>query len=697
MATHVPLIAAVVTALLAGIVALRSRSSRLHATLALGLGALAVESLVAWGLLAWTWSPETRHAALLSLQSAGAFVNFAWALFIVTLLPIGAAGSVTRWVVAGGTLLATGLPIVASVMGVRAFVVAEHVSAFQAATLDTAGIGAAAVQLVVTVGILVGLETALRTSDRVSRWRIKYLILGLGGVFLMRFYFLSQIVLFRVVMASYLTTEAAVLLVGNAFVAGSLLRDRMLGVELTVSRHVLTRSVVVGALGLYVLSVGVVGAVLNGLGIAEELFWGSVVIFVAAVSVGALVLSEDVRWRVKQFIGLHFYRSKYDYRQQWMTFTRRLGSLVTIEELAPQLIAAVADAVGTARAALYLPDGNDASFHHVASVEITRVLVPLPAEAPLLRRVREATGPVVLATADVGDLLPAPLPAIFPSMVVAIPLFWRDALIGLMLIGPERTGRPYVVEDTDFLATMGQHSAGLLVAARFSEALAQSREFEAFHRLSSFVIHDLKNSISALSLLSDNALANFDDPEFQRDALRTLARTVDRQKALLARLAAAPAASTLAFAPVDLALLIDDATAAVKGTARIRIVKELAALPPVSADGEALLQVVQNLIQNGIDALDGNGTLTVRTYRDGGRVALEVTDTGCGMPDEFVRKSLFTPFRSTKKGGWGIGLYQAKGIVEGHGGAIEVTSRQGEGTTFRVKLPAAAPAEAISR
>lgn len=695
MVELVPLLAALSSLVVGGLVLTEPRRTGLHWGLAAGFVGFAVESLIAAGLLAWTEAPDERLAWLQALMGARLALLLPWACFVAGILHPRTPAR--RWQIATSAGVAVAAITAASLGVVPAFVVADVAGPFHAASLDVAGVGGGVAQLVITVGILAGLEMALRTSDRVSRWRIKYLILGLGGVFLMRFYFLSQLVLFRVLMASYLTTEAAVLVVGNLLVAASLLRDRLLGVELTVSRQVLTRSVVLAVLGTYLFSVGVLGWILNGLGIAEELFWGSFVIFVAAAGVGAMMLSENVRWRVTRFIGVHFYRSKYDYRRQWMRFTRRLGSLVTVEELAPQMIGAVADALGTARAALYLPDGNDANLHPAALIEITRVLPPLTAEAPLLRRVREAAGPVVFATADVGSLLPAPLAAVFPVCVVAVPLFWRDSLTGLMLIGPERTGRPYSVEDTDFLATMGQQAAGLLVAARFSEALAQSREFEAFHRLSSFVIHDLKNSIAALSLLSENALANFDDPEFQRDALRTLSRTVERQKKLLARLAAAPATSTLTFAPVDLSALVDEATCTVRGGARIRIVKSLATLPPVSADADALLQVVSNLVTNGIEALDGDGTLTVRTYRDGERVVLEVADTGCGMPEEFVRKSLFTPFRSTKKGGWGIGLYQAKGIVESHGGSIEVTSRQGEGTTFRVKLPAPTRAEVAGR
>ena len=135
-----------------------------------------------------------------------------------------------------------------------------------------------------------------------------------------------------------------------------------------------------------------------------------------------------------------------------------------------------------------------------------------------------------------------------------VPLRWRDELTGFLLIGPERTGVSYTIEDLEFMATVGEQAAGAIVTARLSESLAQSREFEAFHRLTSFVIHDLKNSISALSLLSDNALKNVDDPEFQRDAIKTVAKTADRMKVLLRRLSSAPESAALRIEPVDLRL-----------------------------------------------------------------------------------------------------------------------------------------------
>ena len=114
--------------------------------------------------------------------------------------------------------------------------------------------------------------------------------------------------------------------------------------------------------------------------------------------------------------------------------------------------------------------------------------------------------------------------------------------------------------------------------------------------------------------------------------------------------------------------------------------KDLAPVP-IAADAESLSKVIQNLVANAVQSIDDKGTVTLRTFGENGKAVISITDTGCGMSEEFVRKSLFAPFRSTKKGGWGIGLYQARGIVEAHGGTIEVSSQEGAGTTFTVKLP----------
>jgi putative PEP-CTERM system histidine kinase len=660
--------------------------TRLHWSFALGMAGLAVEALAAFAL-SGTELPEDRLLWLRVLEVSGLLLLAPWGLFVAWLAHPGARLPLA-WRVALGVSGAALLAAAAAVAGLPAFQIPDLTGPFRAARLDSIGRLGVVAQLLATTAVLAGLEICLRTSKAASRWRIKYLVLGLGGVFLVRFYLLSHTLLFQVLMDAYPLTAAGTLCLGNLVIGASLARGGLFGVELTVSRQILYRSVVVGVLGCYLFVVGALGWVLTRLGIGEDLFWGSLVVFVSAVGLAAVLLSEDVRWRLKRFIGLHFYRSKYDYRAQWASFTKRLGSLLTLDELAPQLIGAVTETVGATKGVLYLADEHDGRYHLAGAVGVGRPPAVLAEDAPMMGGLRSESAPRLLDHG--GDIRSASIlrSTFFDGLAggVVVPLQWRGTLTGLMVVGPERSGARYTPEDLEFLGTVGEQAAGAVVTARLSERLAQTREFDAFHRLTSFVIHDLKNSISALSLLSQNALANFDDPEFQRDAIKTLSRTVDRMKALLARLASTREPAGLRREPVDLAALVREATGPMMRGARVSVVCDLAPIPAVG-DPEALLRVIQNLVTNAIEAVEGDGVVTVKTYTEPGWVVVSVADTGCGIPEEFVQKSLFAPFRSTKKGGWGIGLYQTKTVIEAHGGRIDVATKEGQGTTFWVRLP----------
>jgi signal transduction histidine kinase len=114
---------------------------------------------------------------------------------------------------------------------------------------------------------------------------------------------------------------------------------------------------------------------------------------------------------------------------------------------------------------------------------------------------------------------------------------------------------------------------------------------------------------------------------------------------------------------------------------------DLKPVPRITADGEQLQSVLTNLLLNARDAVAAGGQVTVQTHVSGGHAILAVSDTGCGMSSDFVRRQLFRPFQTTKKQGIGIGMFQTKAIVEAHGGTVQVESVLGKGSTFRVALP----------
>jgi signal transduction histidine kinase len=169
--------------------------------------------------------------------------------------------------------------------------------------------------------------------------------------------------------------------------------------------------------------------------------------------------------------------------------------------------------------------------------------------------------------------------------------------------------------------------------------------------------------------------------------LRGISKTVDHINHLIERLSLLRRELAIQPTESDLNEVVSQALVGWEKTSDVDLVKDLHALPKVSLDREQMLKVVTNLVLNATEAVSGKGRVRVETNQRNGWVVLAVADNGCGISAEFLARSLFRPFQTTKKKGLGIGMFQSKMIVEAHGGRIEVESEQGKGSTFRVLLP----------
>jgi len=253
----------------------------------------------------------------------------------------------------------------------------------------------------------------------------------------------------------------------------------------------------------------------------------------------------------------------------------------------------------------------------------------------------------------------------------------------LVLGRPVNQNEQYLYEDYDLMKTLARQAASALMNHRLSEQLARSRELEVMGRVSAFIIHDLKNLVYTLSLTVDNAQEHIADPEFQEDMLDTLSNTVNRMKVLISRLKNLPEKRSLELEQVNLYLLAADTAAMVPGNGSVSVGGSDSV---AEVDREEIQKVVMNLIVNALEATDGKGPVRV-VVGTGSEPFIRVSDNGCGIPEEFLRSQLFSPFKTTKKKGLGIGLYQCRQIVEAHGGRIDVESTVGKGTVFTVWLP----------
>lgn len=268
---------------------------------------------------------------------------------------------------------------------------------------------------------------------------------------------------------------------------------------------------------------------------------------------------------------------------------------------------------------------------------------------------------------------------------VCAPIASGGEVLGILLIGDRVAGAPFIEQDYDLLKSLADQAASGLLNARFSQRLLQAREHEAFQTMATFFVHDLKNAASTLNLMLQNLPDHFDDPEFRADALRGVGKSVSHINHLISRLGQLRSELKIVATPADLNQLAAEAAAAFATDKDFRVETTFAPLDPLPLDKDQFGKVITNLLLNAREA--GATVLQLTTTKSGQWAILEAADNGKGMPPEFLARSLFRPFQTTKKSGLGIGMFQSKMIIEAHGGKITVESHLGTGTTFRVFLP----------
>jgi putative PEP-CTERM system histidine kinase len=268
-----------------------------------------------------------------------------------------------------------------------------------------------------------------------------------------------------------------------------------------------------------------------------------------------------------------------------------------------------------------------------------------------------------------------------------VPLSAGGNLLGVMTLGEKVEYKPFSFEEIDLLKTIANQTAGSFLNLKLSEDLRKAKEMEAYQTMSAFVVHDLKNLASTLSLTMQNLPVHFDNPDFRKDAFQMIGESVNKVNHMCSHLSILSQKIQLRIVEADLNELVTHSLHCLNGSSKISLIRDLQSIPGVLIDPEQVKKVLTNLILNANESIGNGGEIRVATGHKDGWVTLSVSDNGCGMSKEFMEQSLFRPFKTTKKNGMGIGLFQSKMIVEAHQGRIEVDSEEGKGSVFRVFLP----------
>lgn len=416
---------------------------------------------------------------------------------------------------------------------------------------------------------------------------------------------------------------------------------------------------------------------------------------IGASAFAILILpSRRLRGWLRVTVAKHLFQHRYDYRAEWLRFTRTIGSGGDKSQpLEQRVVQAVADIAESPAGLLLAPDDNG-ELTLAARWQWVSADVPGVAMSARAATFFEKYGVILdldeIRAGDDDDGEPAVVPEWLREETRAwavVPLIHYERLTGVVVLARPPHARKFDWEDFDLLRVVGQQLASYLAEHSGQQALEESSRFDDFHRRIAFVMHDIKNLASQLSLLARNAEIHADKPAFRDDMLVTLRNSADKLNTLLARLSRYGGNVVDSISEVD----ADEVALAVVQRFIGQHPVHLAEVHPcrIAANREALEQVLVHLVQNAVDASASGSPVFITLTSDGMHGRFEVIDAGCGMSPEFVRTRLFKPFVSSKPGGFGIGAFEARELVRAMRGRLEVESREGLGTRFIIRLPLA--------
>jgi len=552
--------------------------------------------------------------------------------------------------------------------------------------------------LIVSLALgLAQFESMLQAAAESARYRLKFVLVGLGTGAVYPIFLSSQMLLRGLGRSDPALGGAAAVLIAVGLVAWGLGRGHM---QQALSGIYVTPRIVYGSasflvVGFYLLAVGFVGELLRQAGRPLGASAAEIVVLLGLVALVALLLSRRAGVEFRTFVSRHFYRQRYDYREMWLEVTDAFEGCGTAEAVLDRFIELLGHTFATGRIAVWLRYEADGAFHQARSTNIEEPPAPLGEGEALVRALGEGEGIVdeeAPSRAAAAARAEAPDPDARRTEAptgLSVAIRGQDALLGFLSVGPVR-GRPrYETDDRNLLRAIAHHAGVVLTQVRLAEERRAAAELEALHRVSAFCVHDLKTLASRLSLLAHNAGEHGEDPRFRESAYRTVGKTAREMLDLVERLAGR--VSRPGVEPVDVGEVVADTVAAMSAAVAVSVEHPSRQLPKVALGRDELRQVLANLIQNAAEAVresrtGGEELIVVRAEPVEGAVWVTVADRGPGIAAAALG-SIFQPFRTTKSAGLGLGLYECKRIVEANRGVIRVFSEPGQGTRIRLELP----------
>ncbi|NJA07879.1 PEP-CTERM system histidine kinase PrsK [Methylococcaceae bacterium WWC4] len=545
---------------------------------------------------------------------------------------------------------------------------------------------------------LILVEQLYRSTPLKQRWNIKFLCVSLGALFAVDLLLFSKSLLFKQLDFSLWQSRGIINAILTPFLAITLPRLQFpdSNTELTVPRKSVFHSTILFGCGIYLILMSFAGFYIKH---ANEK-WGetaqTLFIFLAIILLIIPFTSGKMRALFKIYFSKHFFHYSYDYREEWLKISKSLAKLESIEELKIFIINTLTDLVESAGGGLWLK--NDQGQFFLAAEQNLKLT---PQELEYLHHLEDLPEYLTNKQWVIDFFELAHAPEVYDDIDLSpwcyedsqvwliVPLFHMNKLEAFAVLTQARVPRKLDWEDHDLLKTVGMQLANALALSRASEELVSSRQFETYHRLSAYLVHDLKNVGAQIGLIVKNAAKHKHNPAFFDDTIDTLNNVSDKIQHIVEQLKQGEN-QVSSVVLVDLVDVIRRIIASNINPIPVILSTTLTECL-VKTDQIKVSNVLANLIQNAQDASNGKGDkVELELTKDPDYAVIKIIDNGSGMDQRFIAERLFKPFDTTKgNAGMGIGAYEARDYVLKSGGQLQVDSTPGVGTTFTIYLPLA--------
>jgi len=453
--------------------------------------------------------------------------------------------------------------------------------------------------------------------------------------------------------------------------------------NVVVDRQAFFSSAIILFVGIFLVFTGIIGIIIDKAGGRTDVFLSILGAFLVVGIFIFVLLSDSIRDRLSGALHSRVYAGRFDYKAEWRAISDDFAACDSIDNLVESLTdrlehlfqpsrLAVYEAEGRLMKCVYSSDSKPGAFQASDPVVEWAFLKTKPAK-----------------TSEIEVTNDSLLLKLSREYEIIAPMVASKKLAGLVFLGKKDNSTEYNAEDMAMLSAVCHQAAVTISHLQSLERLLETEKLSSFHKTASFVVHDLKNAISMLSLLLQNAPRKMSDPMFQKESVRTTEQAVARMQQIIEKLKSPPSKDQLIIQAVDPMKVFHQALdkSGIANKTNIEINIDSAEPLLVKTDPGVLETVFSNLLINAVEAMPQGGIIAVKHRLVDKVIEISVTDSGIGMNESFMNNKLFRPFQTTKAKGLGIGLYQCREMIRETGGDLIAASVPDKGSTFTLKLP----------